>query len=396
MLPTREELEQEYARLLARDETPELADQGAGLRRVTDLAADVATGIAAIPQGFASLVPGLGGVADAIGDVREGFEDWAYSDVRKAEQARMAQALGQADGFGEQAGAFLKSAVKDPALALGMLGQTVPAIASGGALARGLGAVSKLGAPARAAIGEGTVAGALTAGAIGEEGGDYLQRLAGVPAGALVGLISGGSNRLIGKMAQKDGVVGALGKKLDAAGDIDIALAGGTGAGTGSLASRMAFGGIREGVFEELPQSLAEQGISNVALGKDLTEDFGAAAAGGTLLGGTMGAGFSGLRGTAPEPKTERYVPTRGQTDQLSETGEQVEKLSRAKREGLRTKSGDLFKTASAAKAAVKRKGLNPDDYEITVSGYDSGIREKLEGEFCNYIFHLSKSNTPI
>ena len=203
MLPTREELEQEYARILAgEDAGPELADQGAGLRRVTDLATDVATGIAAVPQGVASLVPGLGGVADAIGDVREGFEDFAYSDVRKAEQARMAQALGQADGFGEQAGAFLKSAFQDPALALGMLGQTVPAIASGGALARGLGAVTKLGAPARAAIGEGAVAGALTAGAIGEEGGDYAQRLAGVPAGALVGLISGGSNRLIGKMAQ--------------------------------------------------------------------------------------------------------------------------------------------------------------------------------------------------
>ena len=45
----------------------------------------------------------------------------------------------------------------------------------------------------------------------------------------------------------------------------------------------MAFGGLREGVFEELPQSLAEQGVSNLALGDDLTEDFGAAAAGGTL-----------------------------------------------------------------------------------------------------------------
>ena len=369
MLPTREELEQEYARLLARDETPDVADQGAGLRRVTDLGTDLVSGVVGVPQAFASLIPGLGGAANYLGDVRDDIEDWGYSDVRKAEQARMAQELGQADGFGEQAGALLKSAIRDPALAIGMIGQTIPAMLTGGTIAKGLGAVTKLGAPARAAIGEGTVAGAMTAAAIGEEGGDYYERLAGVPAGALVGLISGGSNRLIGKMAQSGGVVGAVGKKLDAAGDIDIALAGGAGAGTGSLASRMAYGGIREGVFEELPQSLAEQGVANLALGKDLTEDFGAAAAGGTLLGGTMGAGFSGLRGTAPEPTTERYVPTRGETDQLSETGEQVEKLSRARNEGLKTKSGELFKTAGAAKAAVKRKGLNPDDYEIIQTG---------------------------
>ena len=31
------------------------------------------------------------------------------------------------------------------------------------------------------------------------------------------------------------------------------------------------------------------------------------------------------------------------------------------------------------------------DGCVVTITDFDSGIREKLEGEFCNYIFHLSK-----
>jgi len=282
----------------------DLADQGAGLRRVSDVGVDVLSGVAAIPQGVAALIPGLGGVSQGIGELRQGMGEALYSPQRQAEQARLAQELSQTEGFFDDAGTYLRAIARDPALGVGALAETVPAIYTGGLLAKGLGAVSKLSAPARAAIGEGIVAGGLTAGAIGEEGGDYFQRLAGVPAGIATGLISGGSNRLIGKMAQQQGLTGAVGRGLEQAGDIDIALAGGAGAGKGRLLNRMALGGIREGVFEELPQSLSEQAITNLALGEDITEGLGSAAAGGLLLGSAMGAGFTGLRGTRPEPAT--------------------------------------------------------------------------------------------
>ena len=353
----------------------DLADQGAGLRRVSDVGVDVLSGIAAIPQGFAALVPGLGGVSQGIGELRRGMGEALYSPQRQAEQARLAQELAQTEGFFDDAGTYLRAIARDPALGVGALAETLPAVFTGGAVARGVGALApKLSAPVRAAIGEGTVAGALTAGAIGEEGGDYFQRLAGVPAGIATGLISGGSNRLIGKMAQQQGLTGAVGRGLEQAGDIDIALAGGAGAGKGRLLNRMALGGIREGVFEELPQSLSEQAITNLALGEDITEGLGSAAAGGLLLGSAMGAGFTGLRGTTPEPVPERYVPTRRETTELPEAGQEVERLSRAKREGVRTKSGELFKTEGAAKAALTRRGDNAADFDIIRTG--GGTRE--------------------
>jgi len=271
----------------------DLADQGAGLRRVSDVGVDVLSGVAAIPQGVAALIPGLGGVSQGIGELRQGMGEALYSPQRQAEQARLAQELSQTEGFFDDAGTYLRAIARDPALGVGALAETLPAVFTGGAVARGVGALApKLSAPVRAAIGEGIVAGGLTAGAIGEEGGDYFQRLAGVPAGIATGLISGGSNRL----------TGAVGRGLEQAGDIDIALAGGAGAGKGRLLNRMALGGIREGVFEELPQSLSEQAITNLALGEDITEGLGSAAAGGLLLGSAMGAGFTGLRGTRPEP----------------------------------------------------------------------------------------------
>ena len=353
----------------------DLADQGAGLRRVSDVGVDVLSGIAAIPQGFAALVPGLGGVSQGIGELRRGMGEALYSPQRQAEQARLAQELAQTEGFFDDAGTYLRAIARDPALGVGALAETLPAVFTGGAVARGVGALApKLSAPVRAAIGEGTVAGALTAGAIGEEGGDYFQRLAGVPAGIATGLISGGSNRLIGKMAQQQGLTGAVGRGLEQAGDIDIALAGGAGAGKGRLLNRMALGGIREGVFEELPQSLSEQAITNLALGEDITEGLGSAAAGGLLLGSAMGAGFTGIRGTSPEPATKRVLPTRGETTELPEAGQEVERLSRAKREGVRTKSGELFKTEAAAKAALTRRGDNAADFDIIRTG--GGTRE--------------------
>jgi len=353
----------------------DLADQGAGLRRVSDLGVDFLSGIAAIPQGVAGLVPGLGGVSQGIGELRQGMGEALYSPQRQAEQARLAQELAQTEGFFDDAGTYLRAIARDPALGVGALVETLPALVATRQVGLGLGAAApKLSAPARAAIAEGTVAGALAAGAIGEEGGDYFQRLAGIPAGIATGLISGGSNRLIGKMAQQQGLTGAVGRGLEQAGDIDIALVGGAGAGKGRLLNRMALGGIREGVFEELPQSLSEQAITNLALGEDITEGLGSAAAGGLLLGSAMGAGFTGLRGATPEPVPERYVPTRRETTELPEAGQEVERLSRAKREGVRTKSGELFKTEGAAKAALTRRGDNAADFDIIRTG--GGTRE--------------------
>lgn len=54
-------------------------------------------------------------------------------------------------------------------------------------------------------------------------------------------------------------------------------------------------GGISEGVFEELPQSVMEQGLSNLAQGKPIGEGVARAGVEGALAGFGMGAGFNAI-----------------------------------------------------------------------------------------------------
>ena len=73
------------------------------------------------------------------------------------------------------------------------------------------------------------------------------------------------------------------------------------------LPRQMAQGALSEGVLEELPQSVSEQALQNMALDRPWQEDVDSAAVLGTLSGGVMGAGASGLHGlrsrpAAPEP----------------------------------------------------------------------------------------------
>ncbi len=125
--------------------------------------------------------------------------------------------------------------------------------------------------------------------------------LAGRQAGlaGLSGVADAGFGLLGGKMAQRLGI-----------GDVETMLAGAGRAAAKPAAQpvakglprQMAQGALSEGVLEELPQSVSEQALQNIALDRPWQEDVDSAAVLGTLSGGVMGAGASGLHGLRSRP----------------------------------------------------------------------------------------------
>ena len=90
-----------------------------------------------------------------------------------------------------------------------------------------------------------------------------------------------------------------------------------------SIPRQVIEGAISEGFLEELPQSISEQIIQNLALGKDWSEGVEDAAVMGTLAGMAMGGGASLYNGmTRPEPQDGGY---------WQKTGGQISKLGSPK-----------------------------------------------------------------
>src|SRR5699024_8044330 len=113
---------------------------------------------------------------------------------------------------------------------------------------------------------------------------------------AATGATTAGFGFAGGKVAQKLGI-----------GDIDTMLAGGTRTASGRAANegaentvkqknivrRALEGAVTEGLLEELPQSVSETVLQNIALDEPVEEGVDAAAVLGLLSGGAMG-GFDG------------------------------------------------------------------------------------------------------
>jgi len=165
--------------------------------------------------------------------------------------------------------------------------QSLPSMYAGARIGRGLGPVTaETNLLARAAIGEG----AIMAGQSMENIDKSVPADEAAAASLVVGLGGGALGFGGGKLASKLGL-----------GDVDAALVRGvnsgvntaTGATQRGVVSRVTGGAISEGFFEELPQSLLEQGAKNLAEGKPFTEGMDRAGLEGTLAGMTMGGAFN-------------------------------------------------------------------------------------------------------
>lgn len=274
------------------------------LRRLGDLGIAAVQGAIAVPEavvGLADLVTGgkAGKLAERVGFRPKEAKD-ILSDLSSPELKAAKQKFQQADGVLDKTGV----ALTNPSLVADAVVQSLPATLGGGVAARGLlAAAPKLGGIGAAAAGEGLVGAGSAAEGIRQEtaDGELTAKQSLLAAGS--GLATGAFGALGGAAARKLGI-----------GDVDTALATGTlqtgaAATTKALPRRAAEGFVSEGFLEELPQSLSEQALQNIALDKPVTEGLADAGVLGVLSGGAMGAGAAAISGRAQPPVAPPPAP---------------------------------------------------------------------------------------
>jgi predicted RNA methylase len=262
------------------------------VRRAGDYGISALKGAIAVPEaavGLADIVTGgeAGKVAEEVG-FRPKEAKQILDSYLTPEQQAANRKVHEAEGFVDT----VKESVKNPSTIAHTIVESVPSMLGGGAIARGITKVAPKVAPYVAgALGEGTVGAGSAAEQVRqqtEDGTLSVDQIAPVVASgagtALFGAVGG-------RVAQKLGI-----------GDVDTMLAkGGSGMTQKGVVRRIIEGGISEGVFEELPQSVQEQIWQNAALDKPLLEGVPESAAIGLLAGGVMGGAAAGAFNRSPD-----------------------------------------------------------------------------------------------
>ncbi|MGE0918055.1 hypothetical protein, partial [Trichlorobacter lovleyi] len=204
--------------------------------------------------------------------------DELYSPEQKAAFANVQQAKG-----------FLptvQAIVENPSVAAHTALESAPSLLGGAGIARGaIKVLPKLAPFVAGAIGEGAITAGQNAEAIRAETPDHLLTPEQASLAGLSGIVTGGIGAAAGKFANKAGIA-----------NIETMLASGSGKAINKgLARQMAEGALTEGMLEELPQSMQEQALQNIALGKPWHEGVVESGAQGMITGGLMGAGGGGF-----------------------------------------------------------------------------------------------------
>lgn len=270
---------------------------------------ETVVGLADIPTGgrVGKFLENEGGAVGFRPKQAKEFVSEFHTDQYKDQQRQFQEADGILDKT--------SVAIQNPSLIANTVVESVAPMLAGGVAARGLMAGTRLGqmgakgAAAAGAIGEGTMMAGSQASAIRQETDDGLLTPTQAGAAVATGLAGTLFGYLGGRVAQRFGL-----------GDVDTMLA--RGANPQQVASEIAAlpaksvprqvieGAISEGFLEELPQSISEQIIQNLALGKDWSEGVEDAAVMGTLAGMAMGGGASLYNGmTRPEPQDGGLPP---------------------------------------------------------------------------------------
>lgn len=272
------------------------------LGHVRDFGLSVAQGVVGVPEaavGLADIATGgqvgkfLENQDGAVGfrpkQTREFFGS-LMTDASKRQQ----QDFQDADGVIDKT----KVALSNPSLITNAVGQSLPLMGAGGVAGRAVSMVPKVGGAMAGAVGEGLVGAGSAAAQIRQETDDGLltdkQAALAAASGAATALFGAAG----GKAAQRLGI-----------GDIDTLLATGGAsavatsvrAASKSLPRKALEGAISEGFLEELPQSLSEQVMQNLALDKPWTEGLSDQAVMGVLTGGLMGGIAGPIHGKSPE-----------------------------------------------------------------------------------------------
>ncbi|WP_166739058.1 PLxRFG domain-containing protein [Alkanindiges illinoisensis] len=279
------------------DEIPVKKNKGI-VGHLQDTAASLASGLASVPDmavGVADMyTEGRAGKAiDDTGVYKMG-EASKYWQDKKTDIAKEQDITRQStEGIWNKT----KYVLENPSQITNAVVESAPSILAGGVAGR----ISKIANPLVAgAVGEGIVGAGAQAENIRQQTNDGLldngQQAAAAGTGALTSLFSMAG----GKLAQKMGI-----------GDVDTLLTRGHATPAqvaGEIASmpakslprKVIEGAISEGFLEELPQSVSEQIIQNLALDKPWHEGVEDAAVMGTLAGMAMGGGIAPFHGNPP------------------------------------------------------------------------------------------------
>lgn len=256
------------------------------LRRVAqDAAVGLAKGAVAVPQA----VVGLADIATGgrVGKFLEnedgliGFRPKAAQDELETWYTPETQAarkkVQEAEGFVGTAKAMLEN----PSSILTGGAESLPSMAAGGLIGRGvMAAVPRVAPMGAAAVGEGAVMAGQAAANIREQTADGLLTPEQAALAGATGVAGAAIARAGGAAANKLGI-----------GDLDTAIVqgGAKGAAKRGIISRTLLGGAVEGGVEEMPQSMTEQALQNVALDRPVGERVAEAGAQGLITGAPFG-----------------------------------------------------------------------------------------------------------
>lgn len=264
---------------------PEKRTLGGTIKDVGISALKGAIGVPEAAVGIADIFTGgyAGKGAEAVG-IKTGEAKEILDDQLSGAQKQANRKVQDADGFVDTLGA----ALSNPSTIAHTTLESAPAMLAGGAVGRGLGAIAPAlkGTATAAGIGEGLVGAGMAAEGIRGQTEDGTLSLGQSGLAALTGAFTAAFGIAGGKVANKLGI-----------GDVDVLLAGGRVAGGRNaqaaaekgIVRRFLEGAFTEGVLEELPQSLSETALENIALGRDIMENMDYAGAMGILAGAAMG-----------------------------------------------------------------------------------------------------------
>lgn len=299
-------------------------DKGMG-GLLRDAGLSLAKGVVAVPEaavGLADIATGgrVGKVLEneggAVGFRPKQAKEF-LGDLHTEKYKDQQRQFQEADGILEKTGV----ALSNPSMIANAVVESVPVMGMGGvmgraglAAGRGMGAIANPTTAAQAArqaafagaAGEGVSMAGSQAEAIRQETADGLLTPTQSGAAALTGVIGtavgAGSARLARYLGIGDAdtmlAQGASGMAKQFADDAaTAAVNAGAKPTIKSIPRKMIEGAITEGFLEELPQSMAETVLQNLALGKPWHEKLDEAAVMGVLTGGAMGAGAAGFHG---------------------------------------------------------------------------------------------------
>lgn len=353
-------------------ETPERTVLGTA----GDVGIDVIKGAIGLPEAVVGLldIPTLGHTGRMLETI--GFKpeeartilEGGYSEARKAAGEKFQEAGRDEEGFVDTTMAKFRTALMNPSIIASAVVESAPLMLGGAAAARGLMKVAPaIPALTAAAIGEGAVAMGSSAEAIRQQTADGL--LDPMQAGLAIvsGTLTAAFGFLGGKVARKMG--------LD---DIDQFFADPSSAVNvkHGLAASVLGGMFSEGVLEELPQSVQEQIMQNLALGADPFKGIEDAAVLGTLAGAAMGGGMNLRRGFSTSQKdmdkgvekrsaiqealgfspdlTGATIKEQFDTKRAKLEEEKAEQLEQAQGEALMDEVGPMFAESTAIETPLE------------------------------------------